>query len=451
MTVLCYVRPWNENQFKEICKAAFPDQKIYYISDFPGHISGFQAQINNAYTKGLMPLELFLKEHEIDDIILRCRLLRNIPLYQAKILLYGVMSVIEKLFKQYEPKIVIGVTVDSYVIDLIRLYAEKKGVQYTGLIPSFLNGYCRITARGEYRKVRDVSDSEVEQVYEQLKYKNQQPNYLSKFETERALLQKWKYNKRRNKLRHYYMSLKRLQSKEYKHCYHYWASMLVFKGTTERVDSTIFERKLELDSSEVACYLPLHFFPECTVDYWTKDQKLVHYYASILDVVSQLAKLKIKVYIKEHPNALGFRPIYFYQELKKYKNLVLVCPSVNSRDMIKQTNFTLVWTGTAGIEAYLLEKPVVEIGSPYYLHDKSFIKFNDFVKDFSKHRKIVNKSKNGKELVRHILENTVKAPFYHDFDKRPQKESKNEMKTLGQEIKRYSISTKFCEAKNLCV
>lgn len=441
MSVLCYVRPWNEVQFEEICKSAFPNQKIFYISDFPKHYSNFQIQLNQAFLKNRKPTDFILEDKEIDDIIVRCRLLRNIPMKKAMSLLYACMSVLEDIFNKYAPSAVIGLAVDSYVIDLIRLYSEERGIKYIGLIPSFLNGYCRITSRGEYIKVRDVSDSEVEKVYRQLKYRNEQPNYLTKFETDRELLKKWKYNKRRNKLRYFYMSLKRLQSKSYRYCYHYWASMLVFKGTTEKIDLNIFERNLEIDNSVISCYLPLHFVPECTVDYWAKDQKLVCYYESVLNVINQLAKKNIKVYIKEHPNAIGFRPINFYRSLKHCKNVVLVCPSVNSIYMIKQTNFTLVWTGTAGIEAYLLEKPVVEIGSPYYVHDDSFIKFHDFIGNFPENEHILKKGTNDKKLVSYVLKNTIQVPFYHDFDKRHQKVVKSEMQKLGREIKRYLITT----------
>ncbi len=96
------------------------------------------------------------------------------------------------------------------------------------------------------------------------------------------------------------------------------------------------------------------------------------YYGSDYDhhagFVTQLAKRipsGYKLYVKEHPSMLGLRSIAFYEELNKLHNVEMVHPAVSPFGLIK-SGVTIVVTGTAGWEAYLLERPVIVLGNVFF-------------------------------------------------------------------------------------
>lgn len=118
-------------------------------------------------------------------------------------------------------------------------------------------------------------------------------------------------------------------------------------------------------SPELSCkyfYLPLHYKPEVTDMFYGSD------YDHHEGFVAQLSK-KIpsgyKLYVKEHTSMLGLRPISFYKKLQSIHNVEMVHPHVSTFELIKN-GVTIVVTGTAGWEAYLLQRPAIVLGNCFY-------------------------------------------------------------------------------------
>jgi len=127
--------------------------------------------------------------------------------------------------------------------------------------------------------------------------------------------------------------------------------------------------------------------------------------------------VELKLLVKEHPTqgpARGWRKISTYKEILNIPNVVLVHPSVSSRELIKKCSLTITIAGTASLEAAFFQKPSI-IFSDYGYDKISSIKK---IKGFDELRKTIKDS-----LVQDIKENGLNSfielieenSFYFDF------------------------------------
>lgn len=103
--------------------------------------------------------------------------------------------------------------------------------------------------------------------------------------------------------------------------------------------------------------------------------------------IAESLPLTYKLYVKDHPSMVGYRNPNFYKEVRKFPNVVILEPSVDSIPLIKSAKLVMTITGSVGFEAILLKKPVMIFGSVNY-EVLSFIKkcitpdlFSNVVKD----------------------------------------------------------------------
>lgn len=125
-----------------------------------------------------------------------------------------------------------------------------------------------------------------------------------------------------------------------------------------------------LPSDESYAFFPLHFEPEIAL--------LVQgpFVANQLEVIRQAARslpVGWKLYVKEHPQMVEFRPRSFYRQIKNIPNVRLVDPSIKSFAVIEKSRLVIVISGTAGFEACLMKKPLITLGSQFF-NDFSFVK-----------------------------------------------------------------------------
>lgn len=110
-------------------------------------------------------------------------------------------------------------------------------------------------------------------------------------------------------------------------------------------------------------YFPLHFEPEVAISvaapFWTDQINLIRQIAKSLPVA-------FKVYVKEHPDMVGYRTRSYYRELKKIPNVKLIDPRLSSFNLVQDAKLILTISGTAGWEALLLQKPVITFGRVFY-------------------------------------------------------------------------------------
>ncbi len=88
-----------------------------------------------------------------------------------------------------------------------------------------------------------------------------------------------------------------------------------------------------------------------------------------LHLIRQTAKalpVGCMLYVKEHPQMVSYRPRSFYAELKKIPNVRLIDPSIMGLTLIEKARLVFTVSGSIGLEALLLGKPVIVFGDQFY-------------------------------------------------------------------------------------
>lgn len=106
-------------------------------------------------------------------------------------------------------------------------------------------------------------------------------------------------------------------------------------------------------------YFPLHKEPE--TDFVAASPEFLNQ----LNAISSLSRdlpAGVVLAVKEHIPAFGLRPDGFYRQLSFLKNLVFVDALESSIELIKAAKATATIAGTAGLEASILGRPVIQFG-----------------------------------------------------------------------------------------
>ncbi|EGA63700.1 hypothetical protein [Vibrio brasiliensis] len=117
------------------------------------------------------------------------------------------------------------------------------------------------------------------------------------------------------------------------------------------------------DLSSKYVYFPLQVQPEATT------MTYAHFYMnqlSSLEALSKSVPMGYKIYVKEHPGMLGKNPYSFYKALRKLPNVKIIAMNLDSYDVMKKASLIATISGTTGLEATLLKKPVITMGKVFY-------------------------------------------------------------------------------------
>jgi hypothetical protein len=117
------------------------------------------------------------------------------------------------------------------------------------------------------------------------------------------------------------------------------------------------------DLSQPFIYLPLHYTPE--VSDLVFGSAYTHH-EGLVSLIAKYIPTDTRLYVKEHTSMLGRRPGRFYKALNKLYNVSVIAPQVSTFDLIRSCKAVLTVTGTAGWEAYLMNKPVIVLGDVFY-------------------------------------------------------------------------------------
>lgn len=441
MNIVCHAGPWSDKYLDAIAKEIYPKCNNTILSSHKGvDTSGLiDIYYNNLESNKNIAL---IEEEEDTDIIARCRLLRSISRHDALLHLNSMRSAIISVFDRFKPDIVISETIDSYIMDIICFECKKREIPFIGLVTVFINGYFRISARGEYNLVRIADTKEVDKVFKTLTENNYLPNFVKKDKVNPiyTITRKWS----RNIVKIPYFFIKRRISGDYYNC-HYWQSLIIAKDWFHfypRFEVGDINWKKSLGkTNKTKIYVPLQMIPEATVDYWCDDVNTIDYENILINFIK--SKEDIHFLVKEHPNVLGYRNPRLYKKLNSLNN-VTMCPSrVNSNELSDFYDAVLVWTGTVGFEAALRGKPVLSFSHTYYFPDeRSFLRIsshtssNEIIKYIKKYSGMTDDRK--KELIQHVLNGVAVGTVVFDGSWNPDCEIDiNKMKKVASSLKSY--------------
>lgn len=360
MRILLYTRPNSEQFLTTLAKDIDPAAQLYSISDFKGHGDIWAGK----YLKEKNELDLF--ENDIyENIRLRCRFLRSLQKDTAYRLIRKYAYFVNQVFENFKPDMVLSQLPDNYCMDVIQRLAVLKSITLISMTGEFIHGYSRLTLRGERIDVREVSREEAQKVTDELLDKMYKPFYAENLGN--TYKKHIKYIVRRKLIETFYYPLKKIQEGDPWN-YHYNTIYYRGKKVSDIVNKKaekLFTHISDLQDSENYIYVPLHCYPEATVDYYGDDPQFSLYEDFMIKVASEADK-EIRLLIKEHPAMYGARSIDFYQKISRIDNVTLLHPYDNSNEVLNRCKYVLVFSGSVGVEAVIRNKVIFTLTSNYY-------------------------------------------------------------------------------------
>lgn len=130
-----------------------------------------------------------------------------------------------------------------------------------------------------------------------------------------------------------------------------------------------------LQNEDKFFFFPLHLQPEASTSVQAT------YFSDQLNTIKNAAfslPFPYKLYVKEHPVAVGTRPFSFYKTIKKLPNVVLISPQEKTEELVKKSIGIITLTSTVGMEAVLAGKPVYVLGEVFYTYHPLCFKVESF-------------------------------------------------------------------------
>ncbi|MGY8818128.1 MAG: capsular polysaccharide export protein, LipB/KpsS family [Pseudomonadales bacterium] len=442
MKFLCHAGPWSDVYLSSVVRHISTKNICTILS---AHKKSDQSGMWDAYYAYLSEYRnvKFSATTEDEEIIVRCRLLRNIGRDESLLHLNSMRDAIRIVFDRHQPDIVLSETIDSYIMDLMYSESLKRDIPFIGLVTVFVNGYFRVSARGEHNHLRAPDAQEVSDVLQVLENKSYLPDFVRKDKKSPnlSILRKWI----RNIIKIPYFFVKRYISGDF-YNYHYWQSVIISKQWLHICPRLEIGNDNWLESltavSKPIIYVPLQMIPEATVDYWCATTDVINYDNALLGFIDSHEELHFL--IKEHPNVIGYRNPFLYDRLSKFAN-VTICPTqVASNLLFDHYDAVLVWTGTVGFETVLRGKPALCFTHPYYFPNEDYFKLIrldtssaqivDYIEQWGNGLSVEQK----RDLVSHLLSGVDKGRLIVDGSWNPASDSDNkEMVLLADSLKRY--------------
>jgi hypothetical protein len=110
-------------------------------------------------------------------------------------------------------------------------------------------------------------------------------------------------------------------------------------------------------------FFPFHVEPELALLLYAPFHT---HQSSVMQNVAQSLPWDTCLYVKEHPQAVGVKDMGFYRRVRDTPNVRMIYPHVSSRALIAASTGVVTITGTAGMEAMLMNKPAVTLGDVFY-------------------------------------------------------------------------------------
>tara|TARA_B100001750_G_scaffold100697_1_gene79637 strand:+ start:2596 stop:4164 length:1569 start_codon:yes stop_codon:yes gene_type:complete len=182
----------------------------------------------------------------------------------------------------------------------------------------------------------------------------------------------------------------------------------------------LYVTKDQLGTMDYA-FFPLHIEPEVTLLVYARN------FTNQIEVVRSIAlnlPVGMNLIVKEHPAAVGKRPISYYKKLLEIPNVRLIAPNMETKEIIDSAKLITTISGSVGFEGALMKKPVLLIGhAPYEILPDNMVKRAG---DYDKLSECINQLMNDykynetamKTFIYSIMETSVPIDFYTTLLKR---------------------------------
>jgi Capsule polysaccharide biosynthesis protein len=310
------------------------------------------------------------------DIIQRCRLLRNTEPRRALKMIGAMWLAFDEAVKKNQPDLLVSFLVDFYPADILQRLLKRYGVNFIGLSGGILQDTVTFSAVGEYNFVREPTVTELDSALSEMMLPTFAPSVVStkKYDFSRFVKTKLFWHARswllsaqtirnRDALNPEYMTTPK-RGDDY---YVRWHDRKV----VNYMDAA-WAQKLQAASFDKLVFVGLQYNPECSTDYWVQDIRLADWMASLVEIARVLTQNGFTVLVKDHPVMFGLRRVDIYEKLSQLPGVVFVPYEVRSQELIEKCKTTFTWTGTIGIQAVLAGRCAV-VSTTYYRTEQDFI------------------------------------------------------------------------------
>lgn len=321
-----------------------------------------------------------LSKPTCDEIIRRCRVLRNQKKTTALAMIGAMWLTLDELLTQRKPRLIMSFIIDRYVLDVLDRVAQSHGIRFIGMTASIVPDQVMFMDRGKLIAVRKPDTDEVTQARQQIVNDTFTPSYvnISKKYNRRLywrtfLLYKlrgvsYQFTRRikRDKLNlHYLDALNHLDHKPR-------------LGDYRVLDAfhQDWETRLAATPRDKRVFIGLQLLPEASLDYWLDDLSLLNNEELILDICQVLSNAGFTLFVKDHPLQFGFRKRDLIQRLQKIPAVVLVPYSVPATQLLMECDITATCTGTIGFQSAVAGACSIVSGA-YYSDESHFIQFRN--------------------------------------------------------------------------
>ena len=306
-----------------------------------------------------------LTPEECDDVIARCRLLRNLPRQQAEKLVNAMTVTLAEELDRVSPAGVLCQMVDEYITHILSLLAKIRGIRFAGYCYSYFPDHVQFTdsAYGTPFDFREPGDEEVNAVLALISQRAFRQNYqqVDDYTWPRHLKALARY-----RLKMAVFSLLRRLNADRWNCHFAMTPYIMERRHLRDFPHPNFFHgnwKAELEILKVqnptrpVIYIPLGYFPESTIDYWIPDKRALRYEEITLETLKILSR-DFLVVVKEHLHMMGGRKAEFLKSLRQIPGVISVRPTELSNDVLAVSDAVLLGAGSIGVEASVRGKPV---------------------------------------------------------------------------------------------
>lgn len=378
-------------------KEIFPHDNIIHCSDeknvAPKELNAIWWK--DFWVKNNDSLEPFGEKYE--EIISRCRFLRELDFKKSKNLIDDSLSTWENLLITNKIEVVYCLPIDSYVLHSLYLVCKKNKIKFFSTIGTFFKQRIRLSNFGEVVN-NDFSQNaalEVNKFIEDVKVNSIQPDWLigTSESVYKIIIKRLFIDLLKPSAFYIYRNLnKDYDSFSFPKFFLYKKRMF---STPERALISIRIEREALSPIEVKkgyVFIPLQFYPEVTSDYWNNDLNLINHHEVVLNVLKAIP-IEREIILKEHPASISRRDAKFLKKLIKFQNVRFAKTQSSMNEWLKNAGLIIGNASTTTINALILNKPVIFFTKPYfdidfpaYFQEQNFIHMSAVIDKYKNFR-----------------------------------------------------------------
>ncbi|BCA94951.1 hypothetical protein TUM19329_13120 [Legionella antarctica] len=320
-----------------------------------------------------------LSSEVCDEIIRRCRVLRNLKKSTALSMIGSMWLTFDNVIKKESPKLVISFIIDRYVLDVLNRVLQSYNIPFIGMTASIIPDYVMFMTGGKLLPLREPEISEVEHSRKQLMNESFAPSYVNKSK-KYSLFLFWRtfvYFKTRgmffNLIRHLKRNKLNLHYLDSLNCLEHKPRLNDYKAL--RYLDKNWENKLRETPSEKRVFLALQLLPEASLDYWLDDLTLLNNEQIVFEICTVLGNAGYVLFVKDHPLQFGFRKKEIIEKLATLPSVIIVPYDAPATQLIKECSISVTCTGTIGFQSVLAGACSIVSGA-YYSDEEHFIHFH---------------------------------------------------------------------------